>query len=57
MLASRDRRDKRILAEWAEGEREAFEIVVGELLVGKGEDVMLEPGRADFGDEIGGQGL
>jgi hypothetical protein len=54
MLAPRHRRDEGIIAKAAKMQREAFEIVVGQILIGKGEHMMLKPRRADRTHQIGG---
>ena len=57
MFAPRDRRNEGIIAKAAKSQREAFEIVVGQILIGKSENMMLQPRRADRADQIGGQRL
>ena len=57
MGAAGDRRDEGIMAETAERDGEAFEIVIAHLLVREGEHVMLEPGRADVSDVLRCEGL
>jgi hypothetical protein len=57
MLAPRHRRDEGIIAKASKMQREAFQIVVGQILIGKGEHMMLKPSRADRADQIGGQRL
>ena len=47
MLATLDRGDVRVVAERSEAQREPFEIVVGHLLVGEAEYVMLQPCQSD----------
>lgn len=43
MFAPRDRRKKRIVAKWTEGEGEPLQIIVADFLIGKGEDMMFKP--------------
>ena len=57
MLAPRHRRDEGIIAKATKMQREALQIVVGQILIGKGKHMMLKPGRPDRADQIGRQGL
>ena len=50
VLAARNRRDERIVSERTKIERKPLQIVVAHRLIGKGENVMLKPRRADVGD-------
>ena len=53
MLAPGDGREKRVFAKGPEGQGEPFQIVVADLLIGKGKDMMFKPSGADCGDGFG----
>ena len=57
MFTPRDGGKKRILAKGSEGQGESFKIIVADLLIGEGEDMMDKPPRADCGDGFGRQRL
>ena len=57
MLVAGDRADERIVAKTAEISGEALEIALAHRLVGKGEDMMVEPRGAYFGDGFGRERL
>src|SRR5690554_1000217 len=48
MFAALDGCEKRVLPEIAKIKREAFQIIVRHILSGKGQDVVFQPGGADF---------
>ena len=50
MLAPGDGREKRVLAKGTKGLGKPFQIIVADLLIGKGKDMMFEPSGADCGD-------
>jgi hypothetical protein len=50
MFAPRNRRKKRIDAKRTKGKGEPLQIIVADLLIGKGEDMMFKPCRSDCGD-------
>lgn len=53
VAAARNRCDEGIVAEAAEILGEPLQIVVTQRLAGKGEDMMVEPRRADVGHDVG----
>jgi hypothetical protein len=53
--SSRNRRDKGILTERPKRERKSLQIIIADRLIGKREDVVLQPGAAYFGHSLVGE--
>jgi hypothetical protein len=57
MFAAFDWPEERVDAKGSEGEREAFEVIVINHLIGKDHHVMFQPGGANVRDLYGAEGL